>query len=202
MRKSLNVSFFANILALLFHLVQARVDEHASQYAAQLEVLSELRSQLSHAHNIEMGHRKDLMSIEENERRNAIRLVGVRSEIARWEREHINDLPPLRIHTLRQDAESLIFSSREYTMQKHNVQSLLQMSIQASKHIRDNIPRSLQNNEMRQLMELIVKCHDQEVLNLDLERMVGHHRARQQVITSLFQFHFTIIYSAVNNQSR
>jgi hypothetical protein len=171
--------------------LQNHNDQHAEEYMNQLLIMNNLRSQLYQIHNTEICHRKDLMSIEANERQNALRLIGIRSEITRWENEHGNEPPPLRIHTLRQDAESLILSSREYTLQKHNVQLLLQQTIQAAKVIRDSIPRSLHNDELRQLMELVVKNHDQEVLNLDLERMVGHHRAREQrstIITEDIQY--------------
>ncbi|KAL0483401.1 kinesin-like protein [Acrasis kona] len=178
-----------NVISVKDARLKEQVDDFSQNYTFQKSTLNDLRDRITELHSSEMVHRRTLVNIEENERQNALRLVHIGSQISRWELENHDQPPPLRIHTLRQDSDSLVSASREYHIQKEQEQSNTTHYVQLSKSVIDTIPKRLHSDEMRTFMEVLIKCHHQEVLNLDLERMVSHHRARgqrnQQVIEEL-----------------
>src|SRR5690606_2110066 len=142
-----------------------------------------LRSKLIQQFRNQMKIRRNLMEIEEHERQNALEILKKENEIQRWELDHPlqKDEPlPLGIITLQKDIESMYQYSKQFNVQKMKQLKLLEENIKKTQEIQETVPLKLKNNELRQIIEQEARLHDQMVTNLDLERMVQCHRAREQ----------------------
>jgi len=161
----------------------ASSSKNNEQYERERECTEQLRLTLATVFQEQMKNRRSLMELEEQDRQNSLQVMSIRNEIDRWTREHPNEERPLRIHTRQKDADTLIQAKQEYSYKKQEVENCLQENIMYTKSIQDNIPKMLSNNELRLLIDQQIKLHDQEILNLDLERMIEHHKSKVQRIS-------------------
>ncbi|EFC42122.1 kinesin-8 [Naegleria gruberi] len=157
------------------------------QYEKERDSTEKLRSRLSEVFQEQMQNRRKLLELEEQDRQNSLQIMSIKNDIERWSREHPNEEKPLRIHTRQKDADTLIIAKREYVSNKEEIEKRLQDNISYTKSLQDNIPKMVSNNELRQLVDLQVKVHDQEILNLDLERMIEHHKSKVQRMSLILE---------------
>ncbi|KAG2393723.1 hypothetical protein C9374_007254 [Naegleria lovaniensis] len=162
------------------HELSTNSQQQNEQYEKERESTEELRSSLSTVFQEQMTNRRILLELEEQDRQNSLQIMSIKNEIERWCREHPGEEKPLRIHTRQKDADTLILAKREYISKKEEIEHHLQENISCAKSIQDHVPKIIGNNELRQLLDLQVKVHDQEILNLDLERMIDHHKSKAQ----------------------
>ncbi|KAL9648938.1 hypothetical protein ABK040_008318 [Willaertia magna] len=154
--------------------------EKNEQYEKERIETENIRTKLSQVFYEQMKNRRSLLELEEQDRQNSLQVMAISNEIERWEKEHPNEDKPLRIHTRQKDAETLILAKKEYAFKKESIERVLQENLLTTKSIQDTVPKLISNNELRQLIDLQVKNHDQDILSLDLERMVEHHKAKVQ----------------------
>jgi kinesin family protein 18/19 len=166
--------------------VAIKKDTMMSQPMMELErektEMYNIRAALGRLYHDQMKDRRTLMEIEETDRQNALKVMSIRNEIKRWEREHPNcgfESMPLRLHTIHKDAESLLDCTKQFAGQKDRIRDSLQSNIVQTKSLQEKALLSLKNEELRQIVDLQSRINDIEILNLDLERMAQHHRARE-----------------------
>jgi kinesin family protein 18/19 len=156
---------------------------HLAEFEKERASVYNIRETMTKVYQEQLKDRRTLMEIEENDRQNALKVMSIRNEISRWKREH-PEVPfeemPLRIHTLHKDADSLLHCTKQYIRQKEKIRANLQSNIANTKSLQEKALLAVKNEDLRQIIDLQARIHDIEVMNLDLERMAQHHRAREQ----------------------
>lgn len=160
--------------------LSTNAQQQNEQYEKERQSTEGLRASLTTVFQDQIKNRRILLELEEQDRQNSLQIMSIKNEIERWSREHPGEEKPLRIHTRQKDADTLILAKREYVSKKEEIEHQLQENISCTKSIQDHVPKIIGNNELRQLLDLQVKVHDQEILNLDLERMIDHHKSKVQ----------------------
>ena len=157
------------------------------QYERERESTEKLRGRLSEVFQEQMQNRRKLLELEEQDRQNSLQIMSIKNDIERWNREHPHEEKPLRIHTRQKDADTLMIAKKEYVSNKEEIEKRLQDNISYTKSLQDTIPKIISNNELRHLVDLQVKVHDQEILNLDFERMIEHHKSKVQRMSLILE---------------